>query len=192
MWEIAKRGQATPFEGQLTVHTAPARKSERFFHYLILMVVTRRARGTESMADWQLYKHLTAIHSHSESCVCLALGCPVTCLPVHYLSSSVPARRAMFQCVFVDVWFTLMSNSLAEDLYSFHWCVCSISQNRQHLFAGCLLSQWTKWLLFGTLHNTKWLTNGNLSWLWMNKFQWNNTEVCCLNFTKPTPSNRVK
>lgn len=110
---------------------APARKSERFFHYLILMVVTRRARGTESTADWQLYKHLTAIHGHSESCVCLALGCPATWLPERYLLSLVVIRSACQEgdfSVTVCVCLSMCVGHFHFHLYSreppqIHWCV---------------------------------------------------------------------
>jgi len=59
---------------------APAHKSKQFFHYLILRVVTRHARGTRSTADWQLYKHSTAVCSHSQPHFSYVWACPVDAL----------------------------------------------------------------------------------------------------------------
>lgn len=65
--KLLKEGRPLRLRVNLLFTQAPARKSKRSFHYLILMVVTRRARGTQSMADWQLYKHLTAIHCRTSA-----------------------------------------------------------------------------------------------------------------------------
>lgn len=63
--------------------------------------MTRHARGTRSTADWQLYKHLTAVCSHSQPHFSYVRVCPVdapipACQEPSFSAQSlleVPARR---------------------------------------------------------------------------------------------------